>query len=490
MNLLKNYLPDEAYRRLKVEAIKRRAGARQRRWPDGWLPKDDGRQYIPHDVQAQFHRSTARFRCYFGGRGSGKTTAGAQEALAKRIARGLSGAVVNPDMENFKYSTWPEFKRWIPWGQVVKKDQRMGEFGWEPYGNFVLHFKNGATVYCKGLKNPDAARGPNINWLWYDEGGRDRDGLSFKLAIGGVRIGPDPAAWVTTTPRGKRHWTARMFVNQEIDEEVAAQLEEMGVDMEDMYWWGTGSIEGNRHNLDRFFYASMKTAYSGKFAEQELDGLVVDLAEEGLVYPTFSPENITKDAEYNPVHGPVELAYDDGFSNSPRVFLFVQRTEDGNILVFDEMYHHHHVADTCISEAKETLVHHAIKHASVLLPEEKDAANMIGYSNPDIVRIEIAVGDPAAAQLKESLRQADIPARGSKAHIREGIKHLSALVHHKEHGRRLLVHPRCKNLIREMSEDYQYPDGSKDKSDVMPMKKDDHGPDALRYWAWTRMRRA
>jgi hypothetical protein len=40
-----------------------------------------------------------------------------------------------------------------------------------------------------------------------------------------------------------------------------------------------------------------------------------------------------------------------------------------------------------------------------------------------------------------------------------------------------------------MGEDYRYPEGSEGRSGVKPLKEDDHGPDAIKDWAWLRKRK-
>jgi len=248
----------------------------RRRWRAGWFPHRSGVAYDPAQSAelARFHSSRARFRLLAGGRGSGKTAAGAQEAL-RRVRRGLSGAVLNPDFENFKYSTWPEFRLWIPWQHVIPADRRMGEEGWEPHQPFVLHFDTGARVVCKGLRDPDAARGPNINWLWYDEAARDRDGTAWRLAIASVRKGDSPAAWCTTTPRGKRHWTYEWFVDAELPPDAAELLDAAGYTGQ-LFEYFRITIHDNREHLDPLFYASMLASYTGWLRDQEIDGLFVE----------------------------------------------------------------------------------------------------------------------------------------------------------------------------------------------------------------------
>lgn len=145
-------------------------------WPvasNGYFLKRDGKLYEPSDSQAGFIHSTSPFALYYGSRGSGKSGAGSQKALNK-IEDGWSGAVINPDFENFRYSTWPEFKEWIPWKMVVPSQRHRSSDAWQPSQPFTMVFMNGARVYCKGLKDPNSARGPNLNWLWYDEGDETR----------------------------------------------------------------------------------------------------------------------------------------------------------------------------------------------------------------------------------------------------------------------------------------------------------------------------
>ena len=89
---------------------------------NGYFSRMDGKLYVPTEKQGNFIESNAQYSAFLGARGSGKTAAGAQKALNK-IKQGESGSVLNPDFENFKYSTWPELKNWIPWDMVVEPQQ-------------------------------------------------------------------------------------------------------------------------------------------------------------------------------------------------------------------------------------------------------------------------------------------------------------------------------------------------------------------------------
>ena len=248
-----------------------------------WYPDENGyfvqtssgRHYNPYQSQTDFINSNARFSLFYGSRGSGKTASGAQKALRK-IQQGLNGAILNPDFENFRISTWPEFKEWIPWDNVVVAHRYRRTEQWQPYQPFVMAFTNGARVICKGLKEPGSGRGPNINWLWYDEPSRDETGESWQISIASVRIGYMPQAWATGTPSTKAPWVRKFFIDKDIPEDAieAFKLEGLGRELVDCYY---GNIEMNKNNLDPGYYAAMLAAYpSGWLRKQEIMGLFVD----------------------------------------------------------------------------------------------------------------------------------------------------------------------------------------------------------------------
>lgn len=246
-------------------------------YPDsnGYFVRADGRHFNPYESMSNFLASNSRFSLMYGSRGCGKSASGTQKAL-KKISQGLNGAILNPDFENFRISTWPEFREWLPWDNVVAAHRYRRNIQWQPYQPFVMAFTNGAKVICKGLKDPDSARGPNINWLWYDEVSRDETGEAWQIATASVRIGYMPQAWATGTPNTKAPWVRKFFIDKDIPEDAleAFKLEGLNREMVDCYY---GNIEMNKDNLDPGYYASMLAAYpSGWLRKQEIMGLFVD----------------------------------------------------------------------------------------------------------------------------------------------------------------------------------------------------------------------
>ncbi len=243
---------------------------------DGYFIRRDGRHFRPRPELIEFIESKERFMLLRSGRGGSKTTTGIQKGLRK-IKEGKSGAVFAPDFEQFKTSTWVELREWIPWKMVVPKQRYRQMDSWEPNRPFTMVFLNGARMYCKGLKDAESARGSNINWLMYDEGRRDVNGLGWKNAIAAVRVGENPQAWCTTTPADSQHWTSTFF-NGELTLELLKILEDVGADKNTgLFKIVQTNIERNKENLDPMYYASIIATYpSGYLRAREVEGRVAD----------------------------------------------------------------------------------------------------------------------------------------------------------------------------------------------------------------------
>lgn len=244
----------------------------------GYFIKRDGKHFTPRPTLEAFINDKSRFILLKSGRGGGKTTAGAQKALLK-IKQGLPGAVMNPDFENFRTSTWPELQQWIPWEMVVPKQRYRASPAWEAIRPFTIVFLNGARMYCKGLKDPESARGANLNWFWYDEGRRDPTGLGWKNAIAFTRVGANPQAWCTTTMAGLDHWTNTFFQGKMSDElkKIIDEVREESDQVQNLFAIYKTSPKENQENLDPLFYASLVSTYSSGYLRlREVEGEAAD----------------------------------------------------------------------------------------------------------------------------------------------------------------------------------------------------------------------
>lgn len=277
------YLREAQNRGLPVaEILRKRVLENTRPWhtdSNGYFVRRDGKLFKPYEEQQKFLASKARFALFLGGRGSGKSASGAQKAV-KKLSLGLPGLVVNPRFEDFKDSTWPEFRDWIPWNHVVVQHQYRADPAWEPQRPFKLVFDNGAFAICKGLNNPDSARGPNLNWFWYDEGQKDETGDAWNTANASVRIGENPQAWVTATGRGTYHWMYEFFEEKAFPQNVLDAMEELSKILPPgtpFIEWFHGTIYDNQANLDPGFFAAILSQYPmGAGYEQEVLGQFAD----------------------------------------------------------------------------------------------------------------------------------------------------------------------------------------------------------------------
>jgi hypothetical protein len=178
--------------------------------------------------------------------------------------------------------------------------------------------------------------------------------------------------------------------------------------------------------------------------------------------------NVTEAADYVPGLD-VVWAVDDGYVGSldpatrlwtaashPRVFLLVQERADGTLCVFAEDY-----------------------RAQALEPAHIAAVLALPYEPP-----AYAVVDKSAAALKGHLHAAGISTISRAPGVDESIKVLRRMLAADGNGRRrILVHPRCRFLRAELGSYRRTPDGK-------VVKAFDHGPDALRYLAWTKRHEA
>lgn len=202
------------------------------------------------------------------------------------------------------------------------------------------------------------------------------------------------------------------------------------------------------------FVRDLEESYAGAFARQEIDGEFV--AAEGRVYTDFSREihvrEIPEDKQFEVALGGVDW----GFTN-PAVVLAVGVDSDNRLWVLDEFYKRRVLLEEQIAAAREFSERYGV---SCFYCDPSEPANIAAFHN--------------AGLLAQAGNNALLP----------GIAAVSALLPVREDGLpRLIVSPRCANLIVEF-EQYRYPeDKGKSIEKEQPIKAFDHALDALRYVA-------
>ncbi len=186
-----------------------------------------------------------------GGRGAGKTFAGAFWLHEQARASGLTFALVGPalhDVREVMVEGPSGLKSMSPPGDRPR---------WEA-GRKRLVWKNGTVAYAFSAEDPDSLRGPQFHAAWADEfcAWREPERVLSNLRFG-LRLGPDPRLVLTTTPRPI---PALRRLLAEPDVETTRG--------------GTGA---NAANLSPGFLAHLRALYGGTRMEaQEIEGLVVE----------------------------------------------------------------------------------------------------------------------------------------------------------------------------------------------------------------------
>lgn len=192
--------------------------------------------------QRRFWASTARFRLFLGGIGSGKTYAGAVEIL--RQPAQTTGVVLAPTYPMLRDATLRSF---IDLARPLIADFNIS--------TMVMELTNGSRILWRSADNPDRLRGPNISWYWLDEAAMMEPDV-WRIMLGRLRRLP-AHAWVTTTPRG-RNWLYHTFEAGRVGYDTVRS-----------------STRDNVH-LPQDFVANLTDDYTADFARQEIDGEYVD----------------------------------------------------------------------------------------------------------------------------------------------------------------------------------------------------------------------
>jgi phage terminase large subunit-like protein len=199
-----------------------------------------------------------------GGRGAGKTRAGAEwvrsqvegarplsPGRAKRLA--LVGETFDQVREVMIYgdsgimaSSPPDRKpKWVA-------------------SRRCLVWPNGAEAMCFSAYDPESLRGPQFDGAWVDELAKwPKARETWDMLQFGLRLGDDPRVCVTTTPRNV---------------EVLKELLELPSTVVTR-----APTEANRAHLAASFLEEVRTRYAGtRLGQQELDGILVDQVDGAL----------------------------------------------------------------------------------------------------------------------------------------------------------------------------------------------------------------
>jgi hypothetical protein len=409
-----------------------------------------GIEYSALPSQKRFHESAARFKGFSGPIGSGKSQALCQEALKlSYLNPGRTGLIGAPTYPMLRDATQAAFLE-VLGRDHIPYDQNRAE------GYLILRDTRSKILF-RAVEEFERLRGSNLAWFGLDE-------LTYTAEPAWLRLEGrlrDPKAkrlcgFAVWTPKGY-DWVYERFIACPVEgyETVMAEPFE------------------NRFLLDRVpdYYARLKSSYDQRFYQQEVLGEYLSM-NAGRVYHAFDRKENIAEAEVNEMQ-PLMWALD--FNVDPMCSVVAQVEED-RVTVFDEIV---------LSRAS---THNACEEFGRRFP--KHVGGVVVYADATGARLQ-TTGTTDVAILREFFRsggygevQFRIPTVNPA--IRERVMLMNANLESASGERRLRVHPRCKELIKDF-EQVAYKENSLivDK-DHDPRRT--HLSDALGYLVWQERR--
>lgn len=190
-------------------------------------------------------------KAFVGGIGSGKSFIGSLDVICRSRAGGLYliTAPTYPMLSDATYRTFAGLAQSLELAGP-------GDLKMSPPPSVKL--RNGAEVLFRSTDNPEMLRATNLSGVFMDEASLSKR-EAFDILIGRLRQDPNKMGWMTAafTPKGKLHWTYKIFGNDPEALLVHATSEENPF-------------------LPPEFVERVRKQYTLQQAKQELGGLFVE----------------------------------------------------------------------------------------------------------------------------------------------------------------------------------------------------------------------
>jgi len=245
---------------------------------------------------------------------------------------------------------------------------------------------------------------------------------------------------LTTNPAGPRHWLRQRYLLRENDSELGLRSWHFLLD--------------DNTKLDPGIVANIKSAMTGVFYQRNVLGRWVQA--EGAIYQSFDETKHIIRGALPPIQWFPACGVDVGSTN-PFHAVMLGVTQDRRLIVTREWRHDSRATGRIMTNAE---------YSTAL-------RKWIPPDNPTWI-----VVDPSAADFRETLRQHGETQRvmAGDNSVLDGIQLISSLFA----TNRLVIHESCKELLDEIP-GYVWDEKAAERGEDQPVKRDDHGLDALRY---------
>jgi len=412
--------------------------------------RERGIEYHPLPSQQRFHESRARFKGFSGPIGSGKSQALCQEALKLSYLNpgrtGLLGAPTFPMLRDATQAALIE---------ILERNRIPHE--WNRAESYLRLSETRSRILFRAVEEFERLRGTNLAWFGLDE-------LTYAPREAWLRLEGrlrDPRAarlcgFAVWTPKGF-DWVHERFVGSPVEgyETVQARPFE------------------NQFLLERVpdYYQRLKHSYDGRFYEQEVLGQYLELTA-GRVYFAFSRAGNVVEVEVAEAR-PLLWALD--FNVDPMSSVVAQM--DGEeVRVLDEIV----LSRASTYDACAEFGHRFAEHAGgLVIYADASGARRQTSGTTDVEILKKFVSERSYGDVRFKIPKAN-PA------VRDRVTLMNSKLESAAGERKLVIHPRCKGLIKDF-EQVMY----KENSQVIDKDRDPkrtHLSDALGYLAWQECR--
>ena len=416
--------------------------------------------YKPQPHQIPFHDSAKKIRLFVAGNRVGKTVAGGAEAVkwltghsetfSSRFPPPVRGRCVGIDFDNgINRIMLPEIARWMPQSFLINGS-------WEDSyskGERLLRLTNGSTIEFMS-NDQDVAKfaGTSRHFVWFDEQPNEdiyNECLARLVDTGGC-------AWMTLTPLNDMSWTRDRLYEP-------GKAGDPNIDVFEASTTDNAYI--NAAELD-----ILTEGMSPEEKEARLHGTY--LSQSGTIYSKVTtPENFIDPiigSDRWPLYNNGRFGFmgclDHGFRN-PTAFYLIAYDNEGRMVVFYEYYH----TERLVSE---------------------NALAILSYINQLGISVDYIVADPSTrntdpitgTSIQMEYAEVGIYLSMGNNEVKAGIDRMANMLR----TNKLFITKDCPKLIWELSR-YRWDKfltgkiAGRNNLKESPIKKDDHGLDAVRY---------
>jgi len=428
--------------------------------------------YAPNRAQRAIHASTARNRVVAAGRRTGKSTAGGRELVPEAYKAYM--------MRNYLADRDQRAEFWIVGPQYTDSEKEFRTF-YNSCKKLKLPFDKPGTYYDKrggdmtvslwggrflvtaqSAKYPDHLVGEGLHGVIMAEAAKMKERI-WQQYIRPTLVDFRGWALFSSTPEGRNWYYTLWRRGQNGVDPAWASFRFPSWANEVIFPLGKDDPE----------LAALCSDLSDEMVEQEINAQFREFV--GQVFKAWDEEWHVRPLTYQPTW-PLYLATDYGWTN-PNVCLFVQVDPFDRVYVIDEYYQTHRspeeMAQDLVDGTHSTRHPALVRAATHLFPDPAQP----GASHTLAEKLKVRVMANTGGELNVRLEL-----------IRKWLKDENPHLPYDHPDRRplLIVDPRCKHTIEEF-EAYRYPktrEESVQNEAELPMKKDDHTPEALgRFFA-------